>query len=147
MLVNNSNNNLRIAVGNDHAGYEMKIVVHKWLKEQGYKIVCYGAGSPFSDSYPDFVKPVVKGIETEENDIGILIYGDSENLSFPKNKYSKINAELCWNKENARHAREYKNANILYLPGKFLSDKAVVGILEGFLQTKCVSETYLKRTD
>ena len=126
---------MKIAIGNDHDGYEMKIVVLRWLKEQGYKLKNFGANSPFVFNYPDYVQPVVNGVNIGEFDVGVIICGDGQKISFAENEYREINAALCWSKEISQFSREHNNANILCLPGKLLSDKAGIGILKSFLET------------
>lgn len=138
---------MRIAIGNDHAGYKMKIVVCNWLEEQGYQFKNFGTNSPFSADYPDFVHPVAGAIEDSGFDMGILICGSGLDISCTANKYQGINAALCWCKEISQYEREHNNANILCLPGIFLSDIAVAGILKSFLETPFTEGRHQTKSD
>ncbi len=131
---------MKIAIGNDHSSYKVKAVVLKWLEAQKYQYKNFGNNSPFIVDYYDFVYPVAKAIENGEFNFGILIYGSDEGVSFAANKYRGIRAALCWSKEISQFAREHNNANVLCLPGIFLSDNAVIGILESFFNTPFAGE-------
>ena len=131
---------MKIAVGNDLAGFKTKIVVLKWLEEQKYQYKNFGNNSPFIVDYSDFVHPVAKAIENGEFNFGILIYGSDEGVPFAANKYRGIRAVLCWSKEISQFSRERNNANVLCLPGTFIRDKAVIGILESFFETPFAGE-------
>ena len=126
----------KIAIGNDHAGYEMKVILLKWLDEQGYQIENFGTDSPESVDYPDYVHPVANAVEKGEFRFGILVCGSGQGVSFTANKHQGIRAALCWKPEIAKLAREHNNANILCLPGRFVSDKEGIEILKNFLETK-----------
>ena len=127
---------LKIAIGNDHAGYEMKMTILKWLEEQGCQIQNFGTDSSESVDYPDYVHPVATAVENGEFRFGILVCGSGQGVSFTANKHQGIRAALCWKPEIAKLAREHNNANILCLPGRFISDEEGIEILKDFLETK-----------
>jgi ribose 5-phosphate isomerase B len=135
----------KIAIGNDHAGYEMKLVVLKWLEEQGYEIENFGTDSQESVDYPDYVHPVASAVENGEFRFGILVCGSGQGVSFTANKHQGIRAALCWNPETAKLAREHNNANILCLPGRFISDEEGIAILKNFMETKFEGGRHQKR--
>ena len=126
----------KIAIGNDHAGYEMKVTIMKWLEEKGFQIKNFGTDSTESVDYPDYVHPVATAVENGEFRFGILVCGSGQGVSFTANKRQGIRAALCWKPEIAKLAREHNNANILCLPGRFISDEEGIGILKNFLETK-----------
>ncbi len=127
---------MKIAIGNDHAGYEMKITLLNWLEEQGYVVKNFGTNSDQSVDYPDYVHPVAKAVEKGEYRFGVLICGSGQGVSFTANKHQGIRAALCWESKIAKLAREHNNANILCLPGRFISDEEGKAILQCFLETK-----------
>jgi ribose 5-phosphate isomerase B len=126
---------MKIAIGNDHAGYKIKMIVLDWLREQGYEIKDYGTDSPDSVDYPDFAHPVAAAVEKGEFDLGILICGSGQGVSMTANKYKGIRAVVCWIPEIAELARSHNNANILCLPGRFVDKQTVIEILEKFFST------------
>jgi ribose 5-phosphate isomerase B len=123
---------MKIAIGNDHAGYKIKLVVMEWLKGKGYEVRNYGTDSTDSVDYPDFVHPVASAVEAGEYDRGVLICGSGQGVSMTANKHKGIRAALCWMPEIAGLARAHNNANILCLPGRFLDKETTIEILEKF---------------
>jgi len=125
----------KIAIGNDHAGYEIKEILLKWLEEQGYEYKNFGTNTPESVDYPDYVHPVASAVERGEYRFGILVCGSGQGVSFTANKHQGIRAALCWKPEIASLSREHNNANILCLPGRFISNEEAIDILKNFLET------------
>ncbi len=138
---------MKIAIGNDHAGYELKVVVLKWLEEQGYEVKNFGTDSPESVDYPDYVHPVAEAVEKGAFDFGVLICGSGQGVSFTANKHQGIRAALCWQEDIARLSREHNNANILCMPGRFISDEQGIRILKQFLNTSFEGGRHQKRID
>jgi len=126
---------MKIAIGNDHAGYEIKMHVLDWLREQGYEIKNYGTDSPDSVDYPDFAHPVAAAVEKGEFDQGVLICGSGQGVSMTANKHKGIRAVICWIPEIAELARSHNNANILCLPGRFMDKQTTIKILENYFST------------
>ncbi len=127
---------MKIAIGNDHAGYEMKKIVVTWLKEQGHQIKNFGTDSSAPVDYPDYVHPVASAVEKGEFKFGILICGSGQGVSFTANKHQGIRAALCWNSEVSKLSRQHNDANILCLPGRFLNEQECVEIVKNFFETK-----------
>ena len=138
---------MKLAIGNDHAGYEMKTVLLKWLEEQGYEVKNFGTDSSDSVDYPDFVHPVAEAVENETFDLGILICGSGQGVSFTANKHQGIRAALCWKAEISALARQHNNANIVCLPGRFLTEQEGIEILKTFLETSFEGGRHQKRID
>ena len=134
LLVENKKNemNTKIAIGNDHAGYELKLKLIEWLEGQGYQVQNFVTNSTDSVDYPDYVHPVAKAVDKGEYRFGILICGSGQGASFTANKHQGIRATLCWDPKIAKLAREHNNANILCLPGRFISGEEGIAILTSF---------------
>lgn len=138
---------MKIAIGNDHAGYEMKLVLLKWLEENGYEIKNFGTDSSESVDYPDYVHPLASAVENGEFDLGVLVCGSGQGVSFTANKHQGIRAALCWQPEIAKLAREHNNANIVCMPGRFLSPEEGIEILKTFLSTDFEGGRHQNRID
>lgn len=138
---------MKIAIGNDHAGIEMKVVLKAWLEEQGYEITNYGTDTPDSMDYPDVVHPLATAVEKGEFELGVLVCGSGQGVSFTANKHQGIRAALCWQPEIAELARSHNNANILTLPGRFLDPETGIEILKKFLQTPFEGGRHQHRID
>lgn len=125
-----------IAIGCDHAGYELKEHLKDYLTKRRYYVIDKGTDSPDSVDYPDFVHPVAELVENKDAELGILICGSGNGVSMAANKHKKIRAALCWNVELARLSRQHNNANILSIPAKFISKRKAVFIVNAFLESE-----------
>jgi ribose 5-phosphate isomerase B len=126
-------NDLKIAIGADHAGFDYKEAIAKWLNADDLKD--FGAYSPDSVDYPDFAHPVASAVENGEFDFGILICGSANGVAITANKHQGIRAAICWNEELASLARKHNNANIVCIPARFISIEEAEKIVKTFLAT------------
>jgi ribose 5-phosphate isomerase B len=136
-----------IAIGSDHAGYEMKEALINWISEQGVPVIDFGPESTESVDYPDYAHAVTASILDEESVIGILICGTGNGICMTANKWRDIRSALCWNSEIASLARQHNNANVLCLPARFISIEEAIGIVEVFLDTEFEGGRHEKRVD
>ena len=125
----------RLAIGNDHAGYDLKMVILTYLQSEGYEVKDYGTYSAERADYPDFAHPVSEAIENGEFESGILICGSGNGISMTANKHQGIRAALCWNREIAELARLHNNANVLALPARFIDVDEAKACVDVFLST------------
>jgi ribose 5-phosphate isomerase B len=126
--------NRKIAIGCDHAGYQLKGVIIEELKKEGYEVIDFGCHSEESIDYPDYAHPVAKIIE-EEKITGILICGSGNGISMSANKHNTTRCALCWTEEIAILARQHNNANIIALPARFISIDTALKTVHSFLNT------------
>ncbi|MEK9612639.1 MAG: ribose 5-phosphate isomerase B [Flavobacteriaceae bacterium] len=126
---------MKISIGNDHAGPDYKSAIIEFLKQHGHIVTNHGTDNKKSVDYADFIHPVAKDVESGKSDLGIIICGSGNGASMTANKYQKIRAALCWNKEIVALARQHNNANILSLPARFISINQAVSMVETFLNT------------
>jgi ribose 5-phosphate isomerase B len=138
---------MKIAIGNDHAGTEYKFAIIDLLKERGIEVINHGTDEESSVDYPDFVHPVAKAVENGDVDFGILLCGSANGVSMTANKYQKIRAALCWNKEIVTLARQHNNANILSLPARFISKPQALEMVKSFLDTPFEGGRHQGRVD
>jgi ribose 5-phosphate isomerase B len=126
----------KIAIGADHAGFDYKELIKKWLEKNGYEIKDFGAYSAESADYPDFAHPVAVAVETKTFDLGILVCGSANGVAITANKHQGIRAAICWNEELASLSRQHNNANILCIPARFVSYDLAEKISDRFLHTE-----------
>ena len=126
-------NDLRIAIGADHAGFDYKEAIAKWLNSDTLKD--FGTYSTDSADYPDFAHPVASAVESGEFDFGILVCGSANGVAITANKHQGIRAAICWNEELAGLARKHNNANIVCIPARFISIEEAEKIVKTFLAT------------
>ena len=125
----------KIAIGSDHAGYQLKEVLKKELEQKGIEVVDFGCPSEESIDYPDYAHPVSEYVEKNKTQ-GILICGSGNGISMSANKHQGMRAALCWTKEIAQLARQHNNANIISLPARFIETETAKNIIEAFFNTE-----------
>jgi len=125
----------KIAIGADHAGFELKEKMTEWLKRSGFESKDFGTYSSESADYPDFAHPVALAVEKKEYDLGILICGSGNGVAITANKHQGIRAAICWNEELASLARQHNDANILCLPARYISGELAMKIADKFLSS------------
>ncbi|MFN8335076.1 MAG: ribose 5-phosphate isomerase B [Cyclobacteriaceae bacterium] len=124
-----------IAIGADHAGFEFKEVLKKWLEKNAYKTKDFGTYNTESADYPDFAHPVAEAVEKKEFDLGLLLCGSANGVAITANKHQGIRAAICWNEELAALARQHNNANVLCIPARYVSVEQAEKILDRFLHS------------
>ena len=125
----------KIAIGADHAGFEYKESLKRWLTENGYVLKDFGTYSTDSADYPDFAHAVADAIEKKEFELGLLICGSGNGIAITANKHQGVRAAICWNEELAALARQHNNANILCLPARYIAIELAEKILDRFLHS------------
>lgn len=136
-----------IAIGADHAGFNLKESLKAWLQQNGHTVRDYGTLSSESADYPDFAHPVAAAVEKKEFDLGVLVCGSGNGVAMTANKHAGIRAAICWNKDLASLAREHNDANILCLPARFISPDEAVQILDQFLNSSFEGGRHARRVD
>jgi len=125
----------KIAIGSDHAGFELKIKVIEYLKQLGIECHDFGTNSLESVDYPDYVHPLAKSIKEGTYEYGIVICGSGNGVNITANKHQHIRSALCWIPEIASLARKHNNANVLAMPGRFISSETAFDIVKAFFST------------
>lgn len=139
---------LKIAITNDHAGFELKQAIVEYLKKQKpLYFHDFGCQSPESCDYPDFAHPMAEAIEKGEIDFGISICGSGNGISMVMNKHQGIRAALCWNEDIARLARLHNDANVLSLPARFISQQEALKMIDAFFSTDFEGGRHKRRID
>ena len=110
---------MKILIGNDHAGYSLKLSIIKNLEDK-YEFFDKGSYSNESVDYPDYASIIAKEIQSEKGDLGILICGTGNGVCMTANKFKGIRAVICWNEEIAKLAKQHNNANIICIPSRFI---------------------------
>jgi ribose 5-phosphate isomerase B len=128
----------RISIGSDHAGFEIKEIIKSYLQNQtDHKIDLndFGCYSEDRVDYPDFAHLVAGQISENKSDLGILVCGSGNGISMAANKWSGIRCALCWNPKISKMARLHNDANILSLPGRYISEEDAIDCVKEFLNT------------
>lgn len=124
---------MTIAIGADHAGYEMKARLIDYLEKEGHTIVNYGTDGPDSVDYPDFAHAVATAVQEGNQELGILLCGSANGVAMSANKHPNIRAAIAWIPEIAALARQHNNANILCLPSRFIPNHLAEECVDAYL--------------
>ena len=127
---------MKIGLACDHAGFEYKEELKKYLENKDIEVADYGCFSLESVDYPDFAHKLSESIETKKNDLGIQFCGTGNGINMSANKHQGIRAALCWNTHIAEQSRLHNNANVLTMPARHLEWREIVEIVEIFINTE-----------
>lgn len=134
-----------IAIGSDHAAYELKENIREFLIESGYKVKDMGTDSLKSVDYPDFGIAVGETVAKGECERGIVICGTGIGISISANKVKGIRAAACSDPYSARLAREHNNANVLALGARIVAPEYARSIVKAWLDAKFLEGRHQKR--
>jgi ribose 5-phosphate isomerase B len=127
---------IKIAIGSDHAGFELKEQLISYLKSKGHLLNDKGCFSLDRADYPDYGHAVAISVLNKEAEFGILMCGSGNGINMSANKHQGIRAALCWNPEIASLARQHNNANVLVLPARYISVDEARKCVDVFLNEK-----------
>ncbi len=127
---------MKIAIGSDHAGFDLKEIIKNHLQEKDIDIIDVGTHTKESVDYPVFGEKVAETVQKREADFGIVICGTGIGISISANKVKGIRAALCTNEYMARMARRHNDANVLALGARVLGTDLALSIVDTFLSTE-----------
>ena len=136
-----------IGICADHAGFELKAFVRGWLEAKGWEYKDFGTNSEASVDYPDVAHPLAMAVEAGECHPGIAICGSGNGINMTLNKHQGIRAALCWTVQIAHLARQHNDANVLVMPGRFISTAEAELILTEFFETPFEGGRHQMRID
>lgn len=136
-----------IPIASDHAGYELKEEVKKYLSSKNIETKDFGTFSTESVDYPDFAHQVGSAINRGDFPIGIVICGSGNGVQMTVNKYPNVRCALCWNEEIAKLARQHNDANIISLPARFVPTELALKMVDIFLNTTFEGGRHLRRVE
>lgn len=139
--------NMKIAIGADHAGFELKEILSKLIKDSGHELTDMGTGSNCSVDYPDFAEAVAKAVSEGRYERGVLICGTGIGMSIVANKFKNIRAALCNDLFTAKMSRLHNDANILCMGARVIGTGLAKEILLTWLNTEFEGHRHLKRVE
>jgi len=134
-----------IGLASDHAGFALKQYVKSYLDGRGIAYKDYGTYSEASCDYPDFAHALARGMEQGEVGQGIAICGSGEGIAMTLNKHQSIRAALAWRADIAHLSRQHNDANVLVMPGRFISEETARAIMDEFFATPFEGGRHVKR--
>jgi len=127
---------MKIALGSDHGGSQLKEVIKEYLKDKNYEIEDFGTYDTSSVDYPEIGEKVAVAVKDEVADKGIIVCGTGLGISISANKVPGIRAALVSDTFSAKMSRAHNDANILALGGRVLGDDLALEIVEAWLNTE-----------
>lgn len=138
---------MNIAIGCDHAGFELKEHLKGFLDGEGHKIEDCGTYDEQSVDYPDFASKVAEAVSAGRAERGVLICGTGLGMSMTANKVKGVRAALCHDSYTARMAREHNDANILVLGGRVTGKGVAEEIASIFMNTPFAGGRHARRVE
>lgn len=136
---------MRIALGADHGGFELKEEIKRYLEDNKYEIKDFGTYSSESCDYADYAIKVSEAVLNKEATFGILICGTGIGISIAANKVSGIRAALCSDTFSAHSTREHNDANILAMGARVIGAGLAIDIVKAFLNSEFEGDRHIKR--
>ena len=127
---------MRVGIGNDHAGFEMKQPIKEYLESLGYEVVNYGTDSTESCHYPLIGEKVGRAVATGEVDCAVLICGTGVGISIAANKVNGVRAAVCSDTTTARLVKEHNNANIIAFGARIVGLELAKDIVRTYLEAE-----------
>ncbi|HEY5597783.1 MAG TPA: ribose 5-phosphate isomerase B [Kiloniellales bacterium] len=125
-----------VAIGSDHAGYEMKGALIEELRGMGYDVLDLGCNGPASVDYPDFGRAVAEAVANGRAERGVIVCGTGIGISIAANRNPRVRAAPCHDETSARLAREHNDANVLALGARLVGPEVAKACLRVFLATE-----------
>ena len=136
---------MRIVVGSDHAGLDLKRELVAWLGEQGHEVQDLGVHQHESVDYPDFARPVAQAVAAGEADRGLLCCGTGQGMAMTANKVPGVRAAVCADTFTAHATREHNDANVLCLGQRVVGGGLARDILAAFLDAEFEGGRHARR--
>jgi ribose 5-phosphate isomerase B len=138
---------VRIAIGADHAGVDLKEAIVDWLVERGYDVHDVGTFDHGSVDYPDYAVKVAQAVAQGEATYGLLFCGTGLGMAIAANKVPGVRAVTCHEPVSARLSRQHNDANVLTMGGRLVAPQLAVEVLSEFLSTEFEGGRHSARID
>lgn len=138
---------MKIAMGADHAGYELKDKIKQHLQQQGIAVRDEGTSSPESVDYPDYARAVAHDVSEHRADLGILVCGSGIGMAISANKVDGIRAANVSSEYEAQMSREHNNANVLALGARILNAEEALRVVDKWLTTSFAGGRHERRVE
>ena len=136
-----------IALASDHAGFELKEAIKKYLVDNNYDIMDFGTNSPASVDYPTFGRMAAEAVASGECDKGIVCCGTGIGISIVANKVKGIRCALCTDEFTAEMSRKHNDANMLAMGARVVEEAKALKMVEIWLNTECEEGRHRRRID
>jgi ribose 5-phosphate isomerase B len=126
---------MKISIASDHAGFEYKTEIIRYLQSMRHEVTDCGTGSTEPVDYPDYIKPAAKLVAQGRADAGIVLGGSGNGEAIAANKVPGIRCAVCWNRESAELAKKHNNANMISIGQRMMSLDTALQIIDAWLNS------------
>ncbi len=138
---------MRISIGSDHAGFQLKEKLESHLRELGHEVTDVGTHDEESVDYPDLAAAVARAVGAGEAERGVLVCGSGIGVAIAANKVDGVRAASVSDPEMARMSRLHNDANVVTMGGRYLSEEVAQDIVDTFLDTEFEGGRHQRRVD
>ncbi len=138
---------MRISIGSDHRGFNVKGRLIEFLRQQGHDVVDEGTHSAESCDYPDIASQVAGNISDQNSQRGILICGTGIGMQITANKFPGVRAAVCHDEIEAEMSRRHNDTNVLCLPGNLVGERRVDNLVRTWLGTEFEGGRHARRIE
>jgi RpiB/LacA/LacB family sugar-phosphate isomerase len=131
---------MKIALGADHAGFELKEIIKKYLRENNHEVLDCGTCDSKPVDYPDFAQKVAEAVRDNQASRGIMLCGSGVGASIAANKIKYIRAAICHDTYSAHQGVEHDNMNILVLGARIIGSSLALELVENFIKAQFSNE-------
>ncbi len=138
---------MKIALGTDHAGYELKERIKRHLMEKGHEVQDFGTYSNEACDYPDFIYPAALAVGRGECDRAVVMGGSGNGETIVANKVRGVRCAVCWNEELARLSRAHNDANVISIGARMVAVDLALKMVDIWLTTPFDGGRHTRRLD
>lgn len=136
---------MRIAIASDHAGFQYKSMLARYLAGKGHDVVDFGTHSEAAVDYPDFIRPAAEAVARGDCERGIVLGGSGNGEAICANRVKGVRCALCWNEDSARLARQHNDANVISIGQRLVTEPAALAIVDTWLSAQFEGGRHLRR--
>ena len=135
----------RVVLASDHAGFNLKEEIKKFLIKKRKEVLDLGTKNAKSVDYPDYAHLLSRKMKNDKNQLGILICGSGTGMSMAANKHKNIRAALCYDTKSAKLSRLHNNANVMTIGSRLIKKKVALKCVDTFLNTNFDGGRHIRR--
>jgi ribose 5-phosphate isomerase B len=136
-----------MAIGSDHAGFQYKEIIKKYLRSLGHEVTDFGTDSEEPVDYPLFIRPVALAVSRGEADLGVVLGGSGNGEAMAANRVKGVRCGLCWNTTSAQLTKKHNNANVISLGQRMMSEDEALEIVRVWLETDFEGGRHVRRIE
>ena len=138
---------MRMAIGSDHAGFQYKEIIKKYLRSLGHEVTDFGTDSEEPVDYPLFIRPAALAVSRGEADLGVVLGGSGNGEAMAANRFKGVRCGLCWNTTSAQLTKKHNNANVISLGQRMMSEDEALEIVRVWLETDFEGGRHVRRIE